>query len=78
MDDRRLDDWMHWQASRGGRFAWMVLTPARIVVGISGVPEPRAEVLSLRSDGMPAPFRSKRTIVSAARLETSARHMSYS
>jgi hypothetical protein len=37
MDDRRLDDWMHWQASRGGRFAWMVLTPARIVVGIGAV-----------------------------------------
>lgn len=37
MDDRRLDDWMHWQATRGGRLAWMLPTPARLTVGLGAL-----------------------------------------
>ena len=37
MDDRRLDDWMHWQGSRSGRLSWMLPTPARITVGVGSL-----------------------------------------
>ena len=37
MDDRRLDEWMHWQAARSGRLAWMLPTPARLTVGLGSL-----------------------------------------
>jgi hypothetical protein len=37
LDHDRLDEWMRWQPSRGGRFAWLLLTPARTVVGIGSL-----------------------------------------
>jgi hypothetical protein len=42
MSDRRvdrghLDEWMHWQPTQGGRFGYLLLTPARIAVGIGAV-----------------------------------------
>ena len=51
---------------------------ARIVVGMIGVPEPRADVLSVCTAATPDPDRSNRTIVSADFADTLARHMSYS
>jgi hypothetical protein len=37
LDRERLDEWMHWQATRSGRFSWMLLTPARATVGIGAL-----------------------------------------
>src|SRR5262245_31396416 len=37
MEDRRLEEWMHWKATPGGRLSWMLLTPARVTVGVGAV-----------------------------------------
>lgn len=42
MDDRRadgqrLDEWMHWQPVRSGRFASLLLTPARATVAVGAL-----------------------------------------
>jgi hypothetical protein len=37
LDRSRLDEWMHWQPSRGRRFASFLFTPARTVVGIGSL-----------------------------------------
>src|SRR6188472_2088818 len=62
--------------------AWLIpfrASSARIVVGSSGVPEPRADELSLESFGTPVPVRSHWLIVSVTYPDVPAfvhRHMS--
>lgn len=37
VDRERLDEWMHWKATRARRFSWMLLTPARATVGVGAL-----------------------------------------